>query len=474
MITIDDATKWGKDVTERVQTGTTASGTRARRRSAAAVLVALTAVVSALLVATPGPAAGREVLAARAARAETGWKPASGAHFNNPNGNEDAQKRIQNVVDDAINHTVKGDEIRVSLFSFDLPRLGDSLIRAFRRGVAVQILLNQHQVTAIMKKIRRVIGSNRTRRSFIYQCERGCRGGSFLHSKFYLFSGSGAAKNVVMVGSNNFTTNAMIHQWNDLLVLNDRTATYDAFKEVFAQMKRDQRAKPLYQVFPIGAHSVLHVFPFPNAQPSTDPIMRILSKVHCQGAARGYGTNGRTRIRIDQHRIGGERGGWIARRLVKLWGQGCDIKVMHGSVDAPVKKAFRVRTSRGLIPVRANGFDYDKDGFLDTYTHHKYMAISGYYGSDRSTDLVMTGSSNWAGIGVTGDEVVFTTESERFERQYEANWNFIWTNGSRPVTYRRSARTGASYRGIDGSLVQRRVWLDDQEPLAGGKHWEND
>jgi phosphatidylserine/phosphatidylglycerophosphate/cardiolipin synthase-like enzyme len=424
------------------------------------------AVLAALLVATPGPAAG----------ARAGFKPAGGAHFNNPNGDRAAQKAIEDVVYQAVEHTRKGDEIRISLFSFDRQRMADALIRAFRRGVAVQLLLNQHQTTKVMKQIRGVIGSNRARRSFIYQCERGCRGGSFLHSKFYLFSRSGEATDVTMVGSNNFTTNAQVHQWNDLLVLNDRPNIYAAFKKTFEEMKLDQKATPLYRRYQISPTTVLHVFPFHNATPKNDPLMKILSEVHCRQAARGYGTNGRTRIRIDQHRIGGERGAWIARRLVQLWGQGCDIKVMHGSVDEPVKKAFRTRTKRGLVPVRANGFDYDRDGFLDTYTHHKYMTISGNYGDNRSTDLVMTGSSNWAGIGVTGDEVVFLTESTRYRRQYERNWNYIWNHGSRPVTYRRQARATTTYRSVDGSVVDggSGSLLQQDEPIAGGKHWEND
>lgn len=424
----------------------------------------MAAVLAALLVATPGPAAG----AKRAV-----WKPAAGAHFNNPNGGKVGKARIEDKIYGAIQHTRKGDEIRIALFSFDRGRMADALIRAYRRGVAVKLLLNGHQTTKEMRRMRKVFGANRSRRSFIYQCERGCRGGSFLHTKMFLFSKSGGARNVVMVGSHNLTYNAMAHQWNDLLVMNDRPNNYEAFKTVFEQMRLDRRAKPVYQVFPIQDHSVLHAFPFPNATAKNDPIMKILSKVRCRGVAKGYGTNGRTRIRVDQHRWGGERGAWIARRMVQLYGQGCDVKLMHGSADAPVKRAMRVRTKRGLVPLRGNGFDYDRDGFLDTYTHHKYMTLSGNYGGDASTNLVLTGSSNWAGIGVTGDEVVFTTKSNWFRRQYERNWSYIWKNGSRPVTYRRQARMTTTFRSVDGSLVRGGI-LTDTEPLPGGKHWEND
>jgi phosphatidylserine/phosphatidylglycerophosphate/cardiolipin synthase-like enzyme len=445
----------------------TGTGRHGRRRATALTLALVSAVLGALLVATPGPATARAA-----------WVPAAGAHFNNPNGGPDAQRRIEDVAYQAIQHTQKGDEINISLFSFDRNRMGDALIRAYRRGVAVQLLLNQHQTTAVMKKLRKVLGANRERRSFIYQCERGCRGGSFLHSKFYLFSRSGAASNVVMVGSNNFTFNAMVHQWNDLLVMNDRPGVYRAFKTVFDQMRLDKRANPVYQEFPISPTTELRALPFPNATPQNDPIMKILRQVKCKGAAKGYGTNGRTRIRVDQHRWGGERGAWIARRMVQLYGQGCDIKLMHGSADAPVKKAFRTRTSRGYVPLRANGFDYDRDGFLDTYTHHKYMTLSGVYGDSNKVDMVLTGSSNWAGIGVTGDEVIFTTQSTRFRRQYERNWNYIWSHASRPITYRREAARTA-YRTSDGSVLDSSLLSDAgllgwAEPKAGGKNWEND
>ena len=62
---------------------------------------------------------------------------------------------------------------------------------------------------------------------------------------------------------------------------------------------------------------------------------------------------------------------------------------------------MRTRSRRGMVPLRTNGFDENGDGELDRYTHHKYMTISGNYGRDTSTNLLLTRSSNWAGIGAS-------------------------------------------------------------------------
>jgi phosphatidylserine/phosphatidylglycerophosphate/cardiolipin synthase-like enzyme len=271
----------------------------------------------------------------------------------------------------------------------------------------------------------------------------------------YLFEHTGAARRVVMVGSHNLTTNATAHQWNDLWVKNDDRALYLAFRSTFAEMKRDRNVRPSYRVYNIGPRQQLQVMPHPGTTPKNDPIMRILSRVRCQGATGGSGINGRTAIRVSQHHWQGRRGAWIARRLVELYAAGCDVKLMHGSADKEVQPALNRRTKRGLVPVRTNGFDRDGDTFLDVYSHHKYMTISGNYGGNTAARLVLTGSSNWAGIGMLGDELIFVVRGPAYLRQWSQNWNYIWQNHTQKVKYRKMTM---------GSTL----------PLPGGEHWEND
>ncbi|MDX6324744.1 MAG: hypothetical protein QOK15_1098 [Nocardioidaceae bacterium] len=384
------------------------------------------------------------------------YVPPEGGHFNIPTGNREQQSRIERTVLDAIHHARPGSYIKIALFSFDRRPMGDALIKAYHRGVHVQLLLNDHQVTRTMRTMKGVFHANRDRKSFIYQCNRGCRGGSFLHSKLYVFSHTGGATHgTVMLGSTNLTTNAMVHQWNDLLVLN-KAKVYKVANRVFDQMKADKKAHPVYHVWHISSRYELQAFPHPHTTKKNDPIMQILSGVHCKGATRHTGTHGHTKIRVDMHRWSDHRGSYIAHRLIKLYGEGCDVKLMHGSADDTVRAAMRTRTHRGMVPLRTNGFDENGDGELDRYTHHKYMTISGNYGGDHSTSLLLTGSSNWAGIGVTGDEILFLARGRSYVRQWNHNWNYIWAHGSKPVTYRRPGH------------------FDVFEPKATGKYWEND
>ena len=61
-----------------------------------------------------------------------------------------------------------------------------------------------------------------------------------------------------------------------------------------------------------------------------------------------------------------------------------------------------MRTKRGYVPAHTNGYDTNDDGEVDLYTHQKELMISGNYGKDRSTSLVVTGSSNYQDAGLRG------------------------------------------------------------------------
>lgn len=414
------------------------------------VVVSLTSPVSATAVDT---AESKTVQ-----RADT-WKPRGGGTFNIPIGSSSQQFRIHHLLKDAVKHSKKNSTIRIAVFSFDRRDMAEALINAHKRGVNVQVLINEHQYTRANRMLRRVIGHNRQKRSWIRQCENGCRGGSFLHTKMFLFEKTGAVEDTVMIGSANLTSNAVLHQWNDMWVRNGNTKLYKTAVEVFRQMKRDKRARPMYQLFNIDEHRYqLQALPFPDVRPKNDPIMKILGRVHCRGAKDGTGTNGRTKVRVSQHRWSGGRGAWIARRAVQLWADGCDVKLMYGSADSMVREVMSTYTRRGRVPLRANGFDENGDLELDRYSHHKYMTISGNYLRDNSKRLLMTGSSNWANIGTKGDELIFLAEGGKYVRQWNANFDYLWNHGSRPPTYHRTASGRMTF----------------PEPKPTGKYWEND
>ena len=424
-------------------------------------LVALLAVLGVVLTLT-APVTANAVDAVQEQQTQprqSTWKPKGGGTFNVPIGSSDQQLRIHRLLKESVKHSKKGSTIRIAVFSFDRRDMAEALINAYKRGVNVQVIVNEHQFTVANRMLRRAIGKDRSKKSWIRQCDNGCRGGSFLHTKLYLFRKTGAAERTVMLGSANLTSNAVLHQWNDLWVRNGNRDLYNDALEVFRQMKADKRAKPLYQVSNSYRHNYqLQALPFPEVTPKNDPIMKVLGRVNCKGAKDGTGTNGRTKIRVSQHRWSGARGAWIARKVVQLWAAGCDVRLMYGSADSKVREVMSTYTERGRVPLRANGFDENGDGEIDRYSHHKYMTISGNYLRDNSKRLLLTGSSNWANIGTKGDELIFLAEGRKYVRQWNANFDYLWNNGSRPPTYQRTASGRMTF----------------PEPKATGKYWEND
>ena len=365
------------------------------------------------------------------------YQPNAGATFNVPRSTAEKEFRVERTITSAINHAKKGSLIRISLFSFDRKPVAQALIDAKKRGVHVQILLNDHQVTGAQRMLHRALGKNRWNKNFSYECTNGCRSkGENNHIKFFLFSHTGKARDVVMTGSVNFTLNAVKNQYNDVYVKNNAPKLYDAFNVLFDQMRKDKPARPLWFSRQIGTQFVLQATPFPNPGPKHDPIMSILGRVHCKGARGGTGNRyHHTIVRVSMHAWDGKRGTYIAQRLRNLYAAGCDVKVMYGKGGYNVRRELGVRTKRGYVPAHTNGYDTDEDGQVDLYTHQKELLISGNYATDRSTSLVVTGSSNYQDAGLRGDDEIFQLHSVGVLKQYINNWKFIWENRSRPIRY---------------------------------------
>lgn len=416
-------------------------------RAAGRLLVAV--VAAALVLVDLGPAqaapaapssSSAPVMAAQAAPSSAAasrprWRPEEGGKFNVPRAGGDTMMRLHDQVLSAIRHARPKSDIRFSMFSFDFRTIAKALVDAKRRGVSVKVLVNDHEVTGAQRYLRKRIGSNRKKNSWIYQCTNGCRSsGENLHSKFYLFSHTGAARNVVMTGSVNMKMNGAKNQYNDLWTHNDNEKLYKVFNQYFMKLKNDKVDKPLYYGVTTGPYK-LFFMPFPNHTPKRDPIMRTLRQVKCFGAQGNTGSNGRTVIRVVMHSWGEDRGTYIARRLRNLYGNGCDVKLLYGFSGAKVRRELSKPTARGKIPIRSTGYDTNEDLELDLYTHQKQMTISGHYGDDRSTNLVMTGSSNWTKDGTHGDEMIILINGQGALPAYRADFQWLWDNRSHSVAW---------------------------------------
>jgi len=367
------------------------------------------------------------------------YVPANGTKFNHPFTPSSASD-IRVHVTRAVKSVPSGGTIRLALFSLNDSGLADALIAAVKRGVSVQIVGNNHNITNSIpglppspsfKRLRNVLGYQRTepgvdpeRVSFARTCHYSCRGsGGAVHYKMFLFSSlgkdsydpaTGVAREscppnteatcrqwVTMMGSPNLTTKAAYGQWNHLDTFANKD-TYDLYQRWWHQMKADSpRAHPYERASAGGFTS--WTFPKPGTTAANDPLMDGLRGIHCKGVASGYGVNGRTKIRIGAYTFFGNRGDWISKKVRSLWNDGCDVSVEYSIMVDRIKKRLYSPSGRGRIPMR-QVVTFNRRGAIDAYDHAKWIAMSGNWGGDPSSKIVWTGTTNISDLGFRIDD----------------------------------------------------------------------
>ena len=379
-----------------------------RRRVQAVGLQLLIAAVLAATVIVAAPANDAQatprdtvepVAAAKTVKAKVDapYTPKAGTVFNNPRGSRKKKRAIITQIDRAIDGSAKGSTIRMAMYLFDLSSTADRLIRAHRRGVHVQILLDDGEDSKQYKKVRRALGNNKSKGSYIFRCKRGCMSSvrSVQHAKFYLFTRVGDAQRVSLVSSANPYTGNTGRSWNDLHTIIGNKTIWDSLNRYFTDMLRD---KTNYNYFRMTTSGKYTLYFFPRTPPKGTagvPQLTALKKVKCTGVAKGYGMNGRTAIRVAMW-------GWtkwrtdIARQLWKLHDQGCNVYVVLNNrrVGEKVYRALLKRSSRhGVMRV------YDAWYGQRLYMHQKLLTINGNFNGDRSSKVLWTGSQNFTDEG---------------------------------------------------------------------------
>ncbi|QIX27650.1 hypothetical protein ncot_14380 [Nocardioides sp. JQ2195] len=461
------------------------------RRRIGTLFVSLVLAVSTLGAVSPSSASAVGSASSAATSAQVAladrWKPPAGAKFNVPRAGGEPEYRLERAVIAAIDHAKPKTTIKMAMFSFDRVQVSDALIRAKRRKVRVQVIVNGHEFPRAQRDLKRVLGGKRfktvkrnghkkrvARKNFFYQCQSACRGdGDVQHSKFVLFEKSGAAKKVVMLGSLNMKLNGVRNQFNDLLTVRDSPKMYDKLRIIFKEMRNDRTLKDSRRVYRDGKKYRLEVMPFPRTKatkktrwtPKRDPVMKTLDKVHCKGARTN---DGRTIIRVNMHAWDKSRGALIANRFRDLYAEGCNVMIMVGFAGAKVRNIFARPTARGLVPVRSTGFDTNGDQQIDLYSHDKILTINGHYAKKRDRKMVLTGSSNYQNGGQYGDEIFFRVFSPKIYRQYADNWGYVWRNHTHGFRWSRTSAlrggptwVGPQYTLEDGLGTDSPEWRDE-------------
>jgi hypothetical protein len=426
------------------------------RRLLVAGTVALTGTLAAsALGVVESPAGLPQAAAATAASAPAdpgllaplpGWKPSLRPIFNDP-GRKGSKLIVRRVLK-AIRHTRKGETIRIATYSFDRGDVAAALRSAHKRGVRVQVIVNQHTSSGVVYSLQKTLGKNPHRNNFVVTCAGRCRGkgdGGNQHLKIYSFSRTGGARDVLIGSSGNLTSKAVYRQWNDSWAIAYDPKIYDAWVGFFKQMKvqKQKGRRVVYTAQPnvqnpyslwlqktSPTSTAASTAPVARAGAS-DPVVKRINAVGCKTGG-GYGDgHGHTRVRIMEYALYGNRGNSIAAAIAQLKRRGCDVMVI-GSVFS--KQAIGIMQRSG-VPIRMADWSFaervpeEEDGLKGFgprfYAHYKAMIVSGSWSKQR-TKSVWTGSENWSGISFANEEVIVKFSDPAYYNAYYAQFNKLW------------------------------------------------
>lgn len=395
---------------------------RAASVTGRSLIVALVVGLALAMLISTGPTATRP-----AATTVDDYTPRTGATFNRPVGPSAQKRAIFTHVNRAIDSSPAGSTIRIAVYSFSESATADKLIAAHRRGVRVQLIFDDHRVFKAERRLQTALGSEREARSFVRFCQQSCRGSNgVMHQKVFLFSRTGAAENVVMVGSNNMTRHNAVDQWSDLYTVVGDPALYFTYSGVFEQMKSDvPQARPFIRAEVNGYQT--EFYPRPGTQMAGDPILRELDKITCLGAAEGFGTLRRVDgvrqrvsvVRVVQHAWNGDRGRYLATKVADLYREGCNVRVIYGIGMGRVVKST---LSSADVPMSAGSV-------RGVRTHQKVFTVNGVYDGEPQSTVVWNGSHNWSDGGLRRDDVVLRVEGPTAHAAYLANFRDMWRHG---------------------------------------------
>ncbi|MEV0425624.1 phosphatidylserine/phosphatidylglycerophosphate/cardiolipin synthase family protein [Micromonospora sp. NPDC049836] len=338
----------------------------------------------------------------------------SGAVFNNPTV-VGQQYAIVDHLQRLIEGAAAGSTIRVAMYHFSLARTADQLAAAYDRGVRVQIVLDGQSraypaVTGLVGKL----GTNRANGSWVTICTTGgaCIGNlgtPIMHNKFFLFSDTLGAANVLVQSSANLTVDNAERYWNNAVTLVGNTAVYNAYLTYHRDLADQRKTSNYYRTESSGTVKS-YFFPRAGTTQDTDTIYNMLNEnVTCTGNSSTGTETGRTIIRIGMWYFSRNP---IARKLRELADQKCWVEVVYTDSDADVPTILSGHDRIRLY--RING----------TYiVHSKYLLIEGTYAGLKDTKWVMTGSHNYSNAALReNDEALVRVQSTTIHDQYRSNF----------------------------------------------------
>ncbi len=410
---------------------------------------------SAAKAATARDLATAMTLAASRAKAAAGpnasWAPTDAVTFNHPRGTKKQKYALITQLNQAIDATPSGGQIRMAMYLFDISSVTRKLIAAHRRGVSVQVLIDDGMKNKHIRKLKKALGKDKSARSFVAVCDHSCmsNGTSTIHAKFYLFSVAGKARYVSLVSSGNPYSGNTTKSWNNTHTIVRDPKIYHSLSKYFTDMLPDKKDLNYYRTTTSGKYTVYY-YPQKIRRPDDLVWMNALNRTSCKTTAPGYGNRERrTLIRVASW-------GWtqpridVAKRLWRLHNAGCKVQVMvnRGRISKVVLKVLLKPSKKyGKMPVYDAWRDWRKKAVAGLYVHHKFMTINGLLGG-QNVKMTWTGSQNFTALATqANNELVLRVVDDKVVDAYNTNFAFIrdrYTKRMRtvPAITREAGRVG--------------------------------
>jgi phosphatidylserine/phosphatidylglycerophosphate/cardiolipin synthase-like enzyme len=339
----------------------------------------------------------------------------------------------------AIDGTKSGETIRMAFFSLTVWNFSDKLIEAYNRGVNVRLIQDDHEIGPMWQDLVDKLGSDTTKKSWAVVCHRSCHSDenpSYMHAKIYLFSKTKSLSKVTMVCSCNPTYTQARVGWNDMYTWIGDTTIYDGgvryFEDLTAGAVEDAEGNQTHGIpqdnyFTVASgKNQMYFFPKTGEGPEEDPAFQMLRDVECIGTSAGYGSLGRTVIKVAMYQWSVRRDR-IAHRLWDLSQDGCWVDIVYDQTATDKEVIDVLKTpGEGVYPIPTltkSSMDKNDDGdfkhYVDIFNHEKYVLINGIYEGDKSTKFVISGTANWTNTALQyGNEITFTVEDNSVYADY--------------------------------------------------------
>ncbi|MFJ7066592.1 phospholipase D-like domain-containing protein [Streptomyces sp. NPDC101115] len=363
------------------------------------------------------------------------------ATFNDPSGDATAQNRVRDHIVDLVGRAPAGSTITAGLYTFTDDSVTDALGAAKTRGVNVRVIVDHTSATMAGGEYDRLVtrlGTDRTQGSWVFACPagRGCIGsrqlpgdtdGAINHNKFWLFSSTGGADDVVVQTSANMTGVQRTDLFNNAVTIVD-SGLYGIYQAYFADLLHHGSSTGglnHYYKTPTSGTGPYKAYFFPrqeasgssyDSDASTDTVKLILDNVSCAGGA--------TQIRMAANLFTRDE---VASKLVALKNAGCSVVLAHdgapGSMSAGVESVIS-----GKLTQRVQCYEDRGTGVAKAGLHSKYLLVEGTYDGVAGRKLVWTGSHNYTYPALrANDETLLKIDDAALYGLYKANHQYLMT-----------------------------------------------